>query len=55
MWPGTCGEIDYNRGDSADEPEVEQAGIDLAGAKDAAGADETPDDAGVEEDAALGA
>lgn len=53
--PGPGGEVDHDGGQGADEPEVEQAGVDLARAEDAAGADEAPDNASVEKDASLGA
>ena len=53
--PGPGAEVEENRGEGADDPEVHQGGVDLPGGEDAAGADEAPDDGGVEEDTAVGA
>ena len=47
--------VEDDGGERAGEPKVLQVRVDGAGGEDALGADETPDDGGVEEDAAVGA
>lgn len=48
-------EVDQNWGGEADEPEPVEVCVEGAWGEDALGADEAPDDGGVEEDAAVGA
>lgn len=47
--------VKEDRSRCACEPEILEVGVDGTGREDALGADETPDDGGVEEDAAVGA
>ena len=49
------GDVDDDRKEGADEPEPQEAAVQVARREDTLGPDETPDDGGVEEDTAVGA
>ena len=51
--PRPGGEVDEDGSKGANDPKVKEAGIDLTRAEDTAWPDESPDNAGVEEDAGL--
>ena len=55
LWPGSSSEVKDNGGKGSEDPKVHQGTVNLARGEDAAGADEAPDDGGVEEHAAIGA
>ena len=53
--PSSGGQVEYDGSNEPHNPEVEEAGVDMARAEDASRTNEAPDDACVEENTGLGA